>query len=175
MQYYYGNDIYAHATNPFHFEITKRYARWLGVKHKYIEDDYESCLKLGCPSKLLVMCGENGFDETMKSLNEVYADHNNVYLTQNLSGWFIEILSTNKGEGFMQLCDSLSIKREESIGFGDGPNDVELVEKAGLGVAMKNAVDVVKAVADKESKWSNEEVSQMFANVIISSTLISLT
>ena len=60
MQYYYGDEIYAHATNPFHFEITKRYARLTGVKHKYIEDDYESCLKLGCPSKILVMCGENG-------------------------------------------------------------------------------------------------------------------
>ncbi len=46
------------------------------------------------------------------------------------------------------IADHLDVKREETIGIGDGDNDVEMVEWAGLGVAMGNATPKVKAVAD---------------------------
>ena len=36
----------------------------------------------------------------------------------------------------------------ETVAFGDGENDVELVEWAGYGVAVENAHERVKAVAD---------------------------
>ncbi|WP_437828238.1 Cof-type HAD-IIB family hydrolase [Niallia taxi] len=47
-------------------------------------------------------------------------------------------------------------KREEMIAFGDGHNDATMVEYAGIGVAMANAVDDLKAVADEVTR-SNEE------------------
>ena len=40
------------------------------------------------------------------------------------------------------------IKKEEIIAMGDGENDIPMIEYAGLGIAMENAVDSLKAKAD---------------------------
>jgi hydroxymethylpyrimidine pyrophosphatase-like HAD family hydrolase len=47
-----------------------------------------------------------------------------------------------------QIAEQLGVSREETLAIGDGDNDVEMVEWAGLGVAMGNATPAVKAVAD---------------------------
>jgi hypothetical protein len=47
-----------------------------------------------------------------------------------------------------QLAGHLGIEREEVIAIGDNVNDLEMVEYAGLGVAVANATDELKAVAD---------------------------
>lgn len=39
--------------------------------------------------------------------------------------------------------------------FGDGDNDIEFIEKSGLGIAMKNARETVKAVADMVTEHTN--------------------
>jgi Cof subfamily protein (haloacid dehalogenase superfamily) len=46
------------------------------------------------------------------------------------------------------IADYLGVRQEETIGIGDGDNDVEMVEWAGMGIAMGNATPAVKAVAD---------------------------
>jgi hydroxymethylpyrimidine pyrophosphatase-like HAD family hydrolase len=46
---------------------------------------------------------------------------------------------------------------EETIAFGDGENDVELVAWAGYGIAVANAHDRVKAVADWVCPSAQEE------------------
>ena len=48
------------------------------------------------------------------------------------------------------LLDYLGMEREDSIAFGDGPNDMEMIEFAYTGVAMGNAVDELKNIADME-------------------------
>ena len=55
---------------------------------------------------------------------------------------------TSKGKGLKYLCDHLSIPIERSIGVGDADNDLEMLSYAGLAVAMGNAKDNVKALAD---------------------------
>ncbi|MDZ7548132.1 HAD hydrolase family protein, partial [Clostridium perfringens] len=42
----------------------------------------------------------------------------------------------------------LGIKREEIITLGDAGNDLHMIEYAGLGVAMGNAFDEIKEIAD---------------------------
>lgn len=67
---------------------------------------------------------------------------------------------TAKGIDKAKALDTVLIprgyKREEMIAFGDGHNDATMVEYAGLGVAMANAVDDLKAAADEVTR-SNEE------------------
>ena len=46
------------------------------------------------------------------------------------------------------LCDLLDVPVALSMAVGDGGNDVEIMQAAGLGVAMGNAIDEVKAAAD---------------------------
>ena len=53
-----------------------------------------------------------------------------------------------KGAGLDFLSAQMGFTREQTIAFGDGENDVELVEWAGYGVAVENAHPRVKAIAD---------------------------
>lgn len=66
------------------------------------------------------------------------------------SPWYYELLPKNasKGEGLMHLADLMNVDRSNTIGIGDNENDLALVKMANVGVAVSNAVDEVKEVAD---------------------------
>ena len=53
-----------------------------------------------------------------------------------------------KGVGIENVLKVLNLSKEESMAFGDGNNDIEMLQSVGLGVAMENASDALKAVAD---------------------------
>ena len=53
----------------------------------------------------------------------------------------------NKGVGVRKILDYYHLDKENAIAFGDGTNDIEMLEAVGTGVAMGNATDDVKAVA----------------------------
>ena len=54
----------------------------------------------------------------------------------------------NKGKGVAILARHLSVPMEQVMCIGDNENDLEMVEMAGIGVAMGNAVETVKCAAD---------------------------
>ncbi len=62
----------------------------------------------------------------------------------------IEIIrkTSDKGYALLRLADMLGIDRSKTIAVGDNTNDHNLVECAGLGLAMGNAVPSLKALAD---------------------------
>lgn len=54
----------------------------------------------------------------------------------------------NKGDALMQFIKVLGIDKDEVMACGDASNDLKMIQYAGIGVAMKNGNDEVKAVAD---------------------------
>jgi len=62
----------------------------------------------------------------------------------------IEINSgdAHKGAALLELCRQLNIDPADTMAFGDGLNDLTMLKAAGIGVAMGNAVEQVKAAAD---------------------------
>jgi Cof subfamily protein (haloacid dehalogenase superfamily) len=54
----------------------------------------------------------------------------------------------SKGSGLQFVADRLGFGPEETVAFGDGENDLELVDWAGYAVAVENAHPLVKARAD---------------------------
>ena len=62
----------------------------------------------------------------------------------------------NKKESLKVLGKMLNISLEEMVFFGDGLNDLEVIEAVGIGVAMENALESVKEKA-KELTISNNE------------------
>ena len=54
----------------------------------------------------------------------------------------------NKGSALKFMAEHLDIKIEETLAFGDGLNDIAMLEAAGIGVAVGNAVEELKSVAD---------------------------
>jgi hydroxymethylpyrimidine pyrophosphatase-like HAD family hydrolase len=53
-----------------------------------------------------------------------------------------------KAAGLEFVAEHLGFSRERTVAFGDGENDIELVDWAGYGVAVANANEVVKERAD---------------------------
>lgn len=54
----------------------------------------------------------------------------------------------SKATGMRRVAELLDIPMEDTIAFGDGENDIEMMEEAGLGIAMGNGNDHVRQVAD---------------------------
>ena len=63
----------------------------------------------------------------------------------------------NKGEAIRFLADYLGIKIEDTIAIGDSENDQEMIEAAGVGIAMGNADDSIKRLADEVTESINDE------------------
>ncbi len=63
----------------------------------------------------------------------------------------------NKAHTLEKLGEELGIKRQEMIFFGDGLNDLEVIERVGLGVAMGNALPEVKEKASMITVSNNED------------------
>ncbi len=72
------------------------------------------------------------------------------YLECNMKG-------INKAASLDLVCQKLGIHASEMIAFGDAQNDITMVEYAGLGVAMENACDELKAVANEITASNNED------------------
>ena len=72
-----------------------------------------------------------------------------LWITKSLP-YFLEFaaLGVSKGSGLEFLSERIGFSPERTVAFGDGENDVELLEWAGYSVAVGNAHERVKAVAD---------------------------
>lgn len=62
----------------------------------------------------------------------------------------------SKGEGLKKVCEYCKIDISEAIAAGDEQNDIEMLKAAGLGAAMGNASDIVKAAADYIAPTNDE-------------------
>ena len=73
----------------------------------------------------------------------------NIYVTSSVPR-YIEVSHGEvcKRNAMQWLGRYLNIEQKNMAAFGDGENDIEMIEYAGFGVAMGNAVDALKAAAD---------------------------
>ncbi len=72
--------------------------------------------------------------------------------------YYLEIFSPHAGKGsaVTWLCDYLKIPVERSMAAGDEENDISMIKAAGLGIAMCNGTDAVKAAADYITPRDND-------------------
>ncbi len=81
------------------------------------------------------------------------------YTLLKSAAYFLEILDprVNKGQGVKMLAEKLGLSRDEVMTIGDQENDLAMIEYAGTGVAMGNAIDAVKAIAQFVTKSNRED------------------
>lgn len=75
------------------------------------------------------------------------------------SNWnCIDIIRSDvsKGQAVIDYAASLGIKPEEIIAFGDSENDISMLKAVGMGIAVNNADEAVKAAADKLTLTNDE-------------------
>ena len=63
----------------------------------------------------------------------------------------LTLKGVSKAVGIEKLVERLGRDMADTIAFGDGRNDIEMLETVAMGVAMGNAVPEAKAVADFET------------------------
>ena len=63
----------------------------------------------------------------------------------------------NKGTSIRMAMEKLHIRPEEVIAFGDAENDISILEYAGIGVAMGNAAEKVKEIADEVTDTNDND------------------
>jgi Cof subfamily protein (haloacid dehalogenase superfamily) len=108
------------------------------------------------PTKLVVVGEPDELDVLGAKLRAQF--HGRLFVAKSLP-FFLELAhpDVSKGTGLQFVADRLGFTREQTIAFGDGENDLELVDWAGFSVAVGNAHSVVKARADLTSPPADEE------------------
>ena len=73
--------------------------------------------------------------------------------------FFIEAmpLGVDKAASLERLFEKIGVDRADTIACGDGFNDMSMIQYAGVGVAMANAQEAVKNVADVITEKTNDE------------------
>jgi Cof subfamily protein (haloacid dehalogenase superfamily) len=80
-------------------------------------------------------------------LHEKYAGRMNV--TDSGNGWFDCMpLGVGKGETLLDMARDLGIGTEEIMAFGDGENDISLLQASGLAVCMESGNEILKPYGD---------------------------
>jgi Cof subfamily protein (haloacid dehalogenase superfamily) len=99
------------------------------------------------PTKLVVIDDPEVLDDLERRM--IARFDGRLYISKSLP-YFLEFAAPDvtKAAGLDFVAERLGFARERTVAFGDGENDVELVEWAGYGVAVENAHERVKAVAD---------------------------
>ena len=73
--------------------------------------------------------------------------------------YFLEIMpkGIDKAFSLQILLEQQGLTAQNLIACGDGFNDLSMIQYAGMGVAMQNAQEVVKAAANYVSPYTNDE------------------
>jgi 5-amino-6-(5-phospho-D-ribitylamino)uracil phosphatase len=126
---------------------------------KFIEGDVSSLLN-DDPIRSEYYVKEEYINEFLSVLDK-YKDNFNIIDWGNHEGNIhsFEVTSKkgNKGDTMLYLASKLGIPKENTLAFGDQLNDLEMIVKAGDGVAMANARDEVKAKAKNVTRYTNDE------------------
>ncbi|RLQ97213.1 Cof-type HAD-IIB family hydrolase [Falsibacillus albus] len=109
------------------------------------------------PTSLLIHAEESHVSEIREHLSTVHADL--IDHRRWAAPWHvIEIVRNgiHKAVGVKKIAEYFNIPQQRIIAFGDEDNDLEMIEYAGIGVAMGNAIDNLKNIAN-EITLSNED------------------
>jgi Cof subfamily protein (haloacid dehalogenase superfamily) len=108
------------------------------------------------PTKLVAVGDPNELDVLKRRMLDRFGGR--MYISKSLP-FFLEFANpeVTKGAGLAFLAEHLGIAQEATVSFGDGENDIELLEWAGYGIAVENAHEQVLAVADLVCPPVNEE------------------
>ncbi|MEQ0488859.1 Cof-type HAD-IIB family hydrolase [Anaerococcus murdochii] len=108
------------------------------------------------PNKFLFAQDPDKIDKPAQKLMKKFGD-----VTEQVksSRFYYEVMpkGLSKGSSIIEACKIFGIDIKDTIVFGDEMNDISMFEVAGTGVAMGNAVESIKNIADYVTKSNNED------------------
>jgi len=147
---YVGDELYVSEVTP----EARRYADFQHLELHPVGDLLEWLREP--PTKLVVIEDPDVLDKLKQRMLARFDGR--LYISKSLP-YFLEFASPDvtKAAGLDFLSEHLGFRRERTVAFGDGENDIELVDWAGYGVAVANAHELVKKVADLVCPAADEE------------------
>jgi Cof subfamily protein (haloacid dehalogenase superfamily) len=108
------------------------------------------------PNKILIAGDPDLINSIEKRLIDLHGQKLNMSKSKTT---YLEVMSLNasKTKAIEFLLKKYAIKQNEIIAIGDNFNDKEMIEFAGVGVAMGNAPDEIKKVADYVTDTNNND------------------
>jgi Cof subfamily protein (haloacid dehalogenase superfamily) len=159
VHFYINDQLYVRDITP----ETKLYAQRVGIVPMAVGDLRRVLTEQ--PTKVLALCEDTAIiDQLLGNLRQQYTPAE-LYLTKSVATFFEATNpGANKGTGVRYLAESiLRISAHNVMTIGDNFNDLEMLEYAGLGVAMGNAPAEVQAIAN----WVAPSVEEDGAAVAI--------
>lgn len=119
---------------------------------------YEQYPKKGAYKICFTASSLEAIEKTRPYLEDrfVYAVHSYGDSTSCFNGEIIP-RGIDKGKGMEIICEHFGMSRDDTIAFGDSMNDCEMMQYAGISVAMGNACRELKRMADRVCKSVEED------------------
>ncbi|KAB8139174.1 HAD family phosphatase [Gracilibacillus oryzae] len=140
----YDEEILEIFTEPDHRDLIT-----IGSLKNHLQED---------PTSILIHPKDDHIEELRKYLDEEHAsviEHRKWGVPWNV----IEIVrkGINKAVGLKKVAHYYHIPQHNIIAFGDEDNDLEMIDFAGIGVAMGNAINELKQLAKYETKTNEKD------------------
>jgi len=99
------------------------------------------------PTKLVAVGDPEELPSLRAALRARFGDR--LYYTTSLP-WLLELghPGVSKGTGLAWVAERVGFSTSRTVAFGDAENDIELLERAGFGIAVEGATDALLAIAD---------------------------
>lgn len=154
----YSGSVY---TNPYCYEnmaalgMPPDQVPLFKATRQVVPDLYEAMDKLGAMEKMHLVFHDVPDKERRQGVFLGHPDFS--YTAAYVNNLELCSVKVNKANGLAALGNYLGIKKEEIMALGDGANDACMLEWAGLGVAMANAVPLAKEAADVITLSNDED------------------
>lgn len=107
-----------------------------------IADDFDNVAQNEEIYQIMMGCRKAEYDTVMRHVKDA-----------KITTWWdraIDIIPADSGKGtaVAKVIDYFHLTKEEAMAFGDGNNDIEMLQAVGHGVAMQNGSSELKAIAD---------------------------
>lgn len=107
--------------------------------------------------KYFYLCAEKTVEAFAGELGHLFDFTPASFGPRNVGNGEITCKDINKSFGMQKYIEYQGMKAEDTIAFGDGPNDLDMLSFAGIGVAMGNASEELKERADFVTKDIKED------------------
>lgn len=147
---YINDELYMEKDSP----EGKRYLKIAKVPVHFVER-LEDSVQME-PAKVVIIAEPHNLEALHKDLDNNFAGRLNITKSKP---HFLEIshLEATKGQALKRLAESRNLNADQVMAIGDSMNDLDMIQYAGLGVAMENAVCEIKMIAKYITKHNDDD------------------
>jgi len=166
------NESYESLTKYSARDILEEVLRKLG---DYVENSWQNDFRLHDCALMVKVNHRDKAREVFRIVRE-YVESRYEWVRVTFSGYAIHLTpaDVDKGKALRYVMKKIGVKREEVVAIGDSLVDIDLVREAGIGVAVSNADEELKKVADLVLENPSYKGFIELARLIINDKLITI-